>query len=71
LVYLILLLVVCTGFFLGIIESLLRSTSEWMGLIGMMIVASIHFSRKDTNFLKKLEINRRANDRNTSCCFSS
>jgi len=57
-VYLLLLFLVCIGFFLGLIEGLLRSTSPWMGLIGVMIVLSIHFSRKDTSFLKKLEISR-------------
>ncbi len=57
-VYFILLILVCFGFFLGLIESLVRSTSPWIGLIGGMIISSIHFSRKDGNFLKKLEINR-------------
>lgn len=57
-VYFLLLILVCFGFFLGMVETLVRSTSMWMGLLGVMIVSSIHFSRKDVGFLRKLEINR-------------
>lgn len=57
-VYIVLLLLVCTGFFLGLIDSLLKSTSPWMGLLGVFIIASVHFSRQDTTFLKKLNLYR-------------
>ena len=56
--YFILLLLVCFGFFMGLVNSLVKSQTPWMGLIGVLIAASIHFSRKDGSFLKKLEINR-------------
>ena len=57
-VYFILLILVCCGFFLGLVESVVKSQSASMGLIGLMIAGSVHFSRKDSRFLKKLEINR-------------
>jgi len=56
--YLILLGIVALGFFTQVIDSLMRSESYWMGLIGALLIASIHFSRKDSGFLRKLEVNR-------------
>lgn len=57
-IYFILLVFVCLGFFLGLVESVIRSTSPWVGLIGVLIVSSIHFSRKDGGFLRLLGIKR-------------
>ncbi|MFT5165521.1 MAG: hypothetical protein ACI8P3_000748 [Saprospiraceae bacterium] len=57
-VYFVLLVLVCFGFFMGLVESVVRSQSIWMGLIGAMIASSIHFSRKDSGFLKMLEVKR-------------
>lgn len=54
--YFILLALVCFGFFMGIVETLVKNDSIWMGLVGAMIAASIHFSRKDLFFLKQLGI---------------
>ncbi len=57
-VYFVLLILVCFGFFMGLVDSLVKSQTPFMGLIGVLIVGSIHFSRKDGSFLKKLQINR-------------
>ncbi len=57
-VYFVLLVLVCFGFFMGLIESLVRSQSALTGLIGVMIIGSIHFGRKDAGFLKKIEVQR-------------
>jgi hypothetical protein len=56
--YFLLLIFVCIGFFLGLVDSVLQSTSPWVGLLGTIIVASIHFSRRDGGFLRLLGINR-------------
>jgi hypothetical protein len=56
--YFLLLVFVCFGFFMGLIESVVRSQTMWMGLIGVVIASSIHFSRKDSGLLKMLEVKR-------------
>ena len=54
--YFILLVIVCFGFFMGILETLIKNESLWIGLVGAFIAASIHFSRKDVFFLKQLGV---------------
>ncbi len=58
-IYIVLLILVCLGFFLGLVEALIRSETMLMGLIGIMIIASVHFSRKDAGFLRMLELDRK------------
>lgn len=58
-VYLLLLIVVCGGLLLSWVDQLVSSQSAFISLLVIMIIGSIHSSRKDLNFLKMLNINHR------------
>ncbi len=57
-IYFILLVIVCLGFFLGLVEAVIQSSSPFVGLVGVILITSIHFSRKDGGFLRLLGVHR-------------
>lgn len=56
--YLLFVLVVAFGVVIGAINAVLHSESASFGLLGLLLVGNLHFSRKDTGFLQQIQINR-------------